>query len=111
VLADIALRSLAPAINDPTTAVQALDHVDGLLRVMMRRDPEVGTVNAPDGQTRVLLRLPTWEDCVGVALDETIAMIDRSLQVRRRVDRLARRARSDRAAGRRESLQARMERA
>jgi uncharacterized membrane protein len=111
VLADIALRSLSPAINDPTTAVQALDHVDGLLRVMMRRDLDIGTVNAPDGQTRVLLRLPTWEDYVGVALDETIAMSDRSLQVRRRVDRLLAELVAIAPPRRRECLQARMERA
>jgi uncharacterized membrane protein len=108
VLADIALRSLSPAINDQTTAVQALDHVDGLLRVMMRRDLDIGTVNAPDGQTRVLLRLPTWEDNVGVALDETIAMSERSLQVRRRVDRLLTELVAIAPPGRRESLQSRM---
>lgn len=111
VFADIALRSLSPAINDPTTAVQALDHVDGLLRVMMRRDLDVGTVNAPHGQTRVLLRLPTWEDYVGVALDETIAISDRSLLVRRRVDRLLAELVAIAPPGRRECLRARMERA
>jgi uncharacterized membrane protein len=110
VLADIALRSLSPAINDPTTAVQALDHVDGLLRVMLRRELEIGTVTAPDGQTRVLLRLPTWEDYVGVALDETIAMSDSSLQVRRRVDRLLTELVAIAPPGRLESLQARLER-
>lgn len=110
VLADIALRSLSPAINDPTTAVQALDHVDGLLRVMLRRELEIGTVTAPDGQTRVLLRLPTWEDYVGVALDETIAMSDSSWQVRRRGDRLLTELVAIAPPGRLESLQARLER-
>jgi hypothetical protein len=38
VLADIALRALSPAVNDPTTAVQTLDAIDGLLRVLVRRD-------------------------------------------------------------------------
>ena len=108
VLADIALRSLSPAINDPTTAVQALDHVDGLLRVMMGRELEVGAVSTPGGQTRVLLRLPTWEDYVGVALDETIAMRDSSLQVRRRVDRLLTELVAIAPPGRRESLEARL---
>jgi hypothetical protein len=42
VLADIALRSLSPAINDPTTAVQALDdrplgcHPEGGVEVVPR---------------------------------------------------------------------------
>jgi uncharacterized membrane protein len=109
VLADIALRSLSPAINDPTTAVQALDQVDGLLRVMMRRELEVGTVGAKDGQTRVVLRLASWEDYVGVALDETIAMSDHSLQVRRRLDRLLTELVAIAPPGRRECLQARLE--
>ena len=110
VLADIALRSLSPAINDPTTAVQALDRVDGLLRVMVRRELAVGTVSARDGQPCVLLRLPTWEDYVGVALDETIAMSDSSLEVRRRVDRLLTELVAIAPPGRRESLQARLDR-
>jgi uncharacterized membrane protein len=108
VLADIALRSLSPAINDPTTAVQALDQVDGLLRVMMRRELGVGTISGRDGQPRVLLRLPTWEDYVGVALDETIAMRAVSLQVGRRVDRLLTELVAIAPPGRGECLQARL---
>lgn len=110
VLADIALRSLSPAINDPTTAVQALDQIDGLLRVMVCRELVVGTVSAPDGQPRVLLRLPTWEDYVGVALDETIAISGSSAQVRRRVDRLLTDLVAIAPPGRRECLQACLER-
>jgi uncharacterized membrane protein len=110
VLADIALRSLSPAINDPTTAVQALDQVDGLLRVMVGRELAVGTVRNPDGQARVLLRLPTWEDYVGVALDETIAMSGSSAQVRQRVDRLLTDLVAIAPPGRRACLQARLER-
>lgn len=40
-LADIGLRALSPAVNDPTTAVQALDATDGLLRVLATRDLSV----------------------------------------------------------------------
>jgi uncharacterized membrane protein len=111
VLADIALRSVSPAVNDPTTAVQALDLVDGLLRMMMRRQLEVGTISGRDGRPRVLLRLPTWEDHVGVALDETIAMSADSLQVRRRVDRLLTDLIAIAPPRRRECLQAQLERA
>jgi uncharacterized membrane protein len=110
VLADIALRSLSPAINDPTTAVQALDQIDGLLLVMVSRELAVGTVSAPDGRPRVLLRLPTWEDYVGVALHETIAISGSSAQVRRRVDRLLTDLVAIAPPGRRECLQARLER-
>jgi uncharacterized membrane protein len=33
VIVDIAIRALSPAVNDPTTAVQLLDHVEALLQV------------------------------------------------------------------------------
>jgi uncharacterized membrane protein len=39
-LADIALRALSPAVNDPATAVQALDTMDGLLRHARRPRPQ-----------------------------------------------------------------------
>jgi uncharacterized membrane protein len=108
VLADIALRALSPAINDPTTAVQALDEIDSLLRAIARRDLDVNTVRGMDGQPRVQLRLPTWDDYVGVALDEILAIGSSSVQVERRVAGLL----ADLAAvvppGRRRPLQARL---
>ena len=35
-LVDIAIKALSPAINDPTTAVQALDQIEDLLRRLAR---------------------------------------------------------------------------
>ena len=57
-LADIALRALSPAVNDPTTAVQALDSADSLLRAIATRDLDVGQVAGRDGKVRVSLVLP-----------------------------------------------------
>jgi uncharacterized membrane protein len=110
VLADIALRALSPAVNDPTTAVQALDRIDGLLRVMVSRELAVGTIRTADGETRVLLRPASWEDYVGAALDETIDASGSQAQVRRRVDRLLTDLVAIAPPGRRESLQTRLER-
>jgi uncharacterized membrane protein len=110
VLADIALRALSPAMNDPTTAVQALDEIDSLLRQIMGKDLAVETVNGSDGQPRLKLRLPNWEDYVAVALDEIIAIAGSSWQVRRRVDRLLASLISIAPAGRAEALQARIDR-
>ena len=87
-LADIALRALSPAVNDPTTAVQALDAMDGLLRVLATRDLNVGHVADGDGTTRIKLVLPTWEDYLAVALDEIIALPAPSPNVSRRIQRL-----------------------
>jgi uncharacterized membrane protein len=111
VLADIALRALSPAINDPTTAVQALDEIDSLLRQLIGRDLAVETVNGSDGQPRLLLRMATWEDYVAIALDEIIAMAGSSWQVRRRMDRLLTDLSAIAPAERAEALRARTERA
>ena len=73
-LADIGLRALSPAVNDPATAVQALDAMDGLLRVLATRDLSVEHVadkrRHHPSRTRAadLGRLPR------VAVDEIIAL-------------------------------------
>jgi uncharacterized membrane protein len=87
-LADIALRALSPAINDPTTAVQALDAIADLLRVLVGRDLGVALVDGADRTPRVVLKLPTWEDYLSVALDEIIDMGYSSIQVAHRLERL-----------------------
>ena len=87
-LADIGLRALSPAVNDPTTAVEALDAMNGLLRVLATRDPSVEQVAGSDGTIRVRLVLPTWDDYVAVALDEIIALPALSPNVSRRILRL-----------------------
>ena len=90
VLADIALRAVSPAINDPTTAVQVIDNMESLLRVLIGRDLDVGEVTGPHGTARVLLSLPNWDDYVGLACDELIDLNDAPAPVRRRLARLAR---------------------
>ena len=62
VLADIALRALSPAVNDPATAVDAIDASDGLLRALTRRDIDVRDITDTAGQLRIQLKLPTWSD-------------------------------------------------
>jgi uncharacterized membrane protein len=90
VLADIALRALSSGINDPTTAVQVIDSEEGLLRMLVARDLDVGEITGPRGNIRVLLPLPSWGDYVGLAVDELIDMGAQYVQVRRRLDRLLR---------------------
>ena len=87
-LADIALRALSPAVNDPTTAVQALDTMDGLLRILATRDLSVEHIPDSDGSIRVELVLPTWNDYLAVALDEIIALPALSANVSRRILKL-----------------------
>jgi uncharacterized membrane protein len=71
-LADIGLRAVSPAINDPGTAVEVLDAVVGLLLVLAWRDLAVGAIDSPTGVTRIHLDLPAWEDFVGEGLDELL---------------------------------------
>ena len=96
-LADIGLRALSPAVNDPTTAVEALDAMDGLLRVLATRDLSVAQVAGSDGAVRVRLVLPTWEDYVAVALDAIIALAGLFAERRAPDPTTARRACRDRA--------------
>jgi uncharacterized membrane protein len=90
VLADIALRALSPAINDPTTAVQVLDCEEDLLRMLVGRDLDAGETTGPHGRTRVLLMLPNWGDYVTLAVDEIVEAGADNVRIRRRVERLLR---------------------
>ncbi|MFF3763211.1 DUF2254 family protein [Streptomyces sp. NPDC001922] len=69
-LSDIALRALSPAVNDPSTAVQALDRIHQLLAVLVRRP--LGEVHHRDreGTVRLVQPLPTWADLVDLGLVE-----------------------------------------
>jgi uncharacterized membrane protein len=87
-LADIALRALSPAVNDPTTAVQALDRIESLLRVLATRDLSMENVADSSGTTRVKLVLPTWDQYLAVALDEIIALPGLLPSVSHRLTRL-----------------------
>jgi uncharacterized membrane protein len=87
-LADISLRALSPAVNDPTTASQALDAIADLLRVLSRRDLGAVVVKGADGTLRVVVKLNTWEDYVSIALDEIISLESSSIQIHRTLTRM-----------------------
>lgn len=71
-LADIALRALSIAVNDPETANEALDHLHDLLRRVVGKDLDIGHVADGQGRDRVIVPLPGWEDHLGLAFDEAI---------------------------------------
>ena len=71
-LADIALRALSPAVNDPATAVQVLDTIESLLQVLVSRDLDVADVADGTGTVRVVLALPSWDDYLRIALDDLL---------------------------------------
>ena len=71
-LADIALRALSPAVNDPATAVQVLDTIESLLQPLVSRDLDVADVADTAGIVRVVLALPSWDDYLRTGLDDLI---------------------------------------
>ena len=84
-LVDIAIKALSPAINDPTTAVQAIDQIEDLLRRLARHDLDAGFARDRDGVLRVVVPMPTWEDYLTLAFDEIRQFGMSSIQVMRRL--------------------------
>jgi uncharacterized membrane protein len=87
-LVDIAIKALSPAINDPTTAVQALDQVEDLLIRLGRRRLEIGSFCDAAGTPRLLISFPTWDDFLRLAFDEIRFYGANSVQVLRRMKAL-----------------------
>jgi uncharacterized membrane protein len=81
-LADITLRALSPAVNDPATAVQALDCLEDLLT-----GPAAAQTGGPlqlagpDGTARLLLEFPGWPAYLRTGLDDVIAAAGNSPMV------------------------------
>ena len=71
-LADIGLRALSPAINDPATAVQVLDTIQSILSPLVTRDLDVAEIADESGAVRVVLALPSWDDYLRTSLDDLI---------------------------------------
>jgi uncharacterized membrane protein len=85
ILADIAIKALSPAINDPTTAVQALDQIEDLLLRLGRCRLEPGRVRDASGRLRLVFPVPSWNDFLVLALDEIRYCGASSIQVMRRM--------------------------
>ena len=84
-LVDVAIKALSPAINDPTTAVQAIDQIEDMLRRLAKCDLEACRAYDDDGVLRVVYRMPTWEDYLALAFDEIRQFGSTSIQVMRRL--------------------------
>jgi uncharacterized membrane protein len=85
ILVDIASKALSPAINDPTTAVLAIDQLHRLLRRAGRRDLRTDYLLDPSSEVRVVLRTPNWEDFVELAFTEIRFYGAANIQIPRRV--------------------------
>jgi uncharacterized membrane protein len=85
IMVDIASKALSPAINDPTTAVLALDQIHHLLRELGNRQLDTGQVYDAAGKLRLVYRMPDWEDFVQLAVTEIRQFGRESIQVTRRL--------------------------
>jgi hypothetical protein len=79
----LAIKALSPAINDPTTAVQAIDQIEDLLRRLATCDLETCRAFDEDDILRVIYQMPTWEDYLALAFDEIRQFGSTSIQVMR----------------------------
>jgi uncharacterized membrane protein len=85
IIVDVAAKALSPAINDPTTAVLALDQLHHLLRSVGLRDLQTGQVRDETGQLRLTYRTPDWDDLVDLAVTEIRQYGKDSIQIARRL--------------------------
>ena len=69
-LVDIACRALSAAVNDPTTAVQSLDRIHGVLRVAAARPDPTGFYHDEAGVVRLIRPVPGWDRLVELAFTE-----------------------------------------
>lgn len=84
-LSDIALRALSPAVNDPTTAVQALDRIVQFLAAVANRPLDSLRYTDRGGVVRLVQPVPGWEALVDLGFTEIRGCAAGSPQVSRRM--------------------------
>lgn len=71
-LVDVAIRALSPAVNDPTTGVQAIDRLSDLLAIAGSRLDPTGLRVDSSGTVRLKRKLRNFEGLLVLALTEVI---------------------------------------
>jgi len=85
ILVDIAIKALSAAINDPTTAVLAIDQLHRLLRRVGLQDLRNEAFKDEKGEVRLIVRTPNWEDFVQLSCTEIRHCGVGSIQIARRM--------------------------
>jgi uncharacterized membrane protein len=85
IIVDVASKGLSPAINDPTTAVLAIDQIHHLLRNVGMRRLDDERVRDKTGRLRLAYRTPDWPDFVALAATEIRQFGGSSIQIARRL--------------------------
>jgi uncharacterized membrane protein len=100
ILVDIAAKALSPAINDPTTAVLAIDQLHRMLRMVGKRHLDTEAMLDASGSFGVTFHTPEWEDYVTLSISEIRQFGATSLQVVRRLYAMIRNLRASLPADR-----------
>ena len=82
---EIGARATSQAINDPGTAVAALDRIEDLLRALAARALDTRAMTGRDGRVHATIPVPGWEDYVVLGIDEIRRYGADDLQVARRL--------------------------
>jgi uncharacterized membrane protein len=85
VIVDIAIKALSKAINDPTTAVLAIDQLHRLLRNVGKRHLHDEQIMDDAGRLRVIFPTPNWDDFVQLACREIRLYGAENFQIARRL--------------------------
>ena len=86
IIVDIAVKALSAAINDPTTAVQALDHLEDVLRLLGSQRLNGELIFSDRGRiTRLSMRGRTWDDYLALGVTEIREYGASTIQVTRRL--------------------------
>ncbi len=98
-LSDIALKGLSPGINDPTTAMQAMDRIEAVLIALGSKElPRRVQEKEVDGR-KILVKVSysTFEELVGLAFDQVrraaftsgqVAVLERLIEILDRATRV-----------------------
>lgn len=87
VMVDVAIRALSSAVNDPTTAVQVLNHLEDTLSLIGTTPGLTGRweFRDPAGTLRLVMPARRWEDFLALGVTEIRHYGAASIQVVRRL--------------------------
>ncbi len=85
IIVDAGAKALSPGVNDPTTAVVALDQIHDLLQFLGTRRLRTGEHRDLRGDLRLVENQPTWPDYVSLGIDEIRMFGEGTVQVARRL--------------------------
>jgi uncharacterized membrane protein len=70
IIVDIAIRALSPAVNDPTTATQMINHLGAVLADVGARPSARGGLVDADGHLRLAVPTRSWDDYLDLGVSE-----------------------------------------